>query len=135
MLARLQHVFSVKGHPTTPIVVASALLWSTGSSSGPGGAPGSGAGPQPVLLLAAMGDVGLSGTRVPGLVLHWTAVPSAAAPDGAAASLAAESSPPVLAVPEGWSTLPNLSWDAGSSHRPATVTQSRAACDMSDGLP
>jgi hypothetical protein len=109
----LQHEWPVKGHPNTPFVIASAALWRSipGTSS-----PTAAQLREPVLLLAAMGDVGLTGKRNPGLVLHWSAVGAEGAasvlkrPDAAATEQVA-----VASLPDGWSTLPDMSWDAGES--------------------
>jgi hypothetical protein len=108
----LQHEWPVKGHPSTPFVIASAALWRSipGTSS-----PAAAQLREPVLLLAAMGDVGLTGKRSPGLVLHWSAVGA----EGAASVLerpdaAANGQVAVASLPEGWSTLPDMSWDAGA---------------------
>jgi hypothetical protein len=105
-----QHEWPVKGHPNTPFVIASAALWRSipGSSS-----PAAAQLREPILLLAAMGDVGLTGKRNPGLVLHWSAIGA----EGAASVLerpGAAANEAVAALPEGWSTLPDMSWDAGA---------------------
>jgi hypothetical protein len=100
----LQHEFPVRGHPNTPFVMATTALW----RARPGG------GREAVLLVAALGDVGLTGRRVQGLVFHWSAVDA----DGAAAILAdpaAAGSVAVDELPDGWRTQPELGWDAGAS--------------------
>ncbi|KAF8064622.1 R1 [Scenedesmus sp. PABB004] len=113
-LSITQHEFPVKGHASTPFVVACTALWRTAAAAG--GAR------EAVLLVAAMGDVGLTGKRHPGLVLQWSGVgPDAAALVGrdpeAAARMAA------TALPDGWGTLPDLSWDAGSGFWDTPMTR------------
>lgn len=101
----MYHEFPVKGHPSTPFVVASTALWSNPAGSSSSGDR------EAVLLLAAVGDVGLTGTRVPGLVMHWTAV------SDDQIAIRARSRDVTLDdvsdLPEGWTTLPDLSWDSG----------------------
>ncbi|WIA18801.1 hypothetical protein OEZ85_003484 [Tetradesmus obliquus] len=128
------HEWPVKGHPSTPFVIASAALW----RSIPGTTSLAAAQQrEPVLLLAAMGDVGLTGKRSPGLVLHWSAVGAEGAasvlqrPDAAATEAAA-------ALPDGWSTLPDMSWDAGSGFWDTPMTrhllQRPSAADLAAGV-
>ncbi|WIA39103.1 hypothetical protein OEZ86_005242 [Tetradesmus obliquus] len=128
------HEWPVKGHPSTPFVIASAALW----RSIPGTTSLAAAQQrEPVLLLAAMGDVGLTGKRSPGLVLHWSAVGAEGAasvlqrPDAAATEATA-------ALPEGWSTLPDMSWDAGSGFWDTPMTrhllQRPSAADLAAGV-
>lgn len=105
-----QHEYPVKGHPETPFVVASTALWCkpTASRSGSSSSGSS----EAVLLLAAVGDVGLTGTCAPGLVMHWSGVADGGVVTKSNAVITAEDVTSVL--PEGWSTLPDLSWDAGA---------------------
>lgn len=58
-----------------------------------------------MVMVCCVSDQGLIGTRVPGLVLHWS---------GAKSEDEGVQGGKLQLLPDGWSTLPHLSWDAGT---------------------
>eukprot|EP00879_Flechtneria_rotunda_P032499 GHRR01035715.1.p1 GENE.GHRR01035715.1~~GHRR01035715.1.p1 ORF type:complete len:549 (+),score=218.69 GHRR01035715.1:830-2476(+) len=130
-----QHEFAVEGHPSTSLVVAGTALW---RHSQDGNGSSSDGRRQAVLLLAALCDVGISGRRVPGLVMHWSGstAPATAGANGQEQQYSngvdmqqqvavgrGQTARIAAALPDGWNTLPDLSWDAGAGFWDTPMTR------------